>query len=204
LDNSFRKPNFYAKLRKKLGMKLPPLSIVEKDPWLEPYREVILRRHRAAIQKEELLCGTRRLEDFATGHLYYGLHKTPEGWVFREWAPNATAIYVVGDFTAWQKDQRYALKRLSHGNWEIVLPADMLKHGDKYKLLICWPGGSGYRLPSYTRYAVQDPVTLVFDAVVWDPPQPYEWKCKEFVPDFKYPLIYEAHVGMSSEEWKIA
>ncbi|MCX7986368.1 MAG: alpha amylase C-terminal domain-containing protein [Bacteroidales bacterium] len=185
-------------------MKSGQATIIDKDPWLIPYREIILRRHRAALLKEELLCAGKRLQDFATGHLYYGLHKTPEGWVFREWAPNATAIYLVGDFSAWQKDHRYALKRLSYGNWEIVLPFDTLKHGDKYKLLVCWPGGSGYRIPSYTRYAIQDPVSLVFDATVWDPAVPYQWQCSDFIPPFKHPIIYEAHVGMSSEEAKIS
>lgn len=185
-------------------MELANLALIEKDPWLTPYREVIVRRYRAALQKEELLCGHRRLQDFATGHLYYGLHKTTEGWVFREWAPNATAIYLVGNFSAWQKDQRFALKRLNHGNWEIALPLDTLHHGEKYKLLVCWTGGSAYRIPSYTRYAVQDPETLVFDATVWDPPTPYQWQCPDFTPNFKHPLIYEAHVGMSSEEGKIA
>lgn len=180
------------------------VAIIEKDPWLSPYREVIVRRWRSALLREEVLCGGRRLQDFATGHLYYGLHKTQEGWVFREWAPNATAIYLVGNFSAWQKDQRFALKKLSYGNWEIALPPDALHHGDKYKLLVCWQGGSGYRLPSYTRYAVQDPVSLIFDACVWDPPTLYQWTCPEFIPTFKYPLIYEAHVGMSSEEGKIA
>ncbi|HOK50440.1 MAG TPA: alpha-amylase family glycosyl hydrolase, partial [Bacteroidales bacterium] len=184
-------------------MELASLALIEKDPWLTPYREVIVRRYRAALQKEELLCGHRRLQDFATGHLYYGLHKTTEGWVFREWAPNATAIYLVGNFSAWQKDQRFALKRLNHGNWEIALPLDTLHHGEKYKLLVCWTGGSAYRIPSYTRYAVQDPETLVFDATVWDPPTPYQWQCPDFTPNFKHPLIYEAHVGMSSEEGKI-
>lgn len=44
-----------------------------------------------------------------------------------------------------------------------------LHHGELYKLFIEWPGGGGERLPSYVRRVVQDPVTKVFSAQVWEP-----------------------------------
>jgi 1,4-alpha-glucan branching enzyme len=157
-----------------------------------------------AVTREEILCNGKRLQDFATGHLYYGLHRTESGWVFREWAPNAREIFMVGDFSAWQKDKRYAMKKLPYGNWELTLPEEMLQHGQKYKLLVIWEGGSGYRIPSYANYVVQDEITLVFNAQIWDPQQSYIWECPDFIADIKYPLIYEAHIGMSSEEEKIS
>ena len=78
------------------------LKIIKNDPWLEPYADAINGRHQHAIEKEKELTGKKTLSDFATGHLYYGLHRTDKGWVFREWAPNATAIYLIGDFNDWK------------------------------------------------------------------------------------------------------
>ena len=76
----------------------------------------------------EELTGKKTLSDFATGHLYYGLHRTDKGWVFREWAPNATAIYLIGDFNDWKEEPAFKLKRLRNsGNWEITLPAKAIK-----------------------------------------------------------------------------
>ena len=53
-------------------------------------------------EKEREFCKNRRLQDFATGHLYFGLHKEKNFWVFREWAPNAIEVYLVGDFSNWE------------------------------------------------------------------------------------------------------
>lgn len=74
------------------------LNIIKNDPWLEPYSDAIVGRHQHAIAKEQELAGKKTLSDFASGYLYFGLHKEDKGWVFREWAPNATAIYLIGDF----------------------------------------------------------------------------------------------------------
>ena len=78
-----------------------------------------------------------------------------------------------------------------------------LSHGELYKLFIEWPGGGGERLPSYATRCVQDPVTKVFCAQVWDPEQAYVWKYPR--PARRpHPLIYECHIGMASEEGKVA
>ena len=57
---------------------------------------------------------------------------------FREWAPNATQIFMVGTFNDWKEEKKYSLKRKANGNWEIKLPADAVKHGDLYKLMVHW------------------------------------------------------------------
>jgi len=54
-----------------------------------------------------------------TGYLYFGLQKTNDGWYLREWAPNATEIFLIGSFNNWQREESYRLKRLEHGIWEI-------------------------------------------------------------------------------------
>lgn len=179
-------------------------ALVVNDPWLEPFSDVIVRRHRYVTEREKKLCRGQKLTDFAVGHLYYGLHRTKFGWMFREWAPNAKEIFLVGEFSDWKISYDYALSPLQHGNWEILLNHDKLKHSQRYKLFIRWNGGEAYRLPSYGNRMVQDETTKVFDAQIWLPEEPYQWKNPNFKPQFSNPLIYEAHVGMSSEEGKVA
>ena len=83
------------------------------------------------------------LAEFAAGHEYFGLHFRENEWHFREWAPNATAIYLIGDMTGWREKKEFALERINkEGVWEIRLPAGSLKHGDLYRLSVHWDGGA--------------------------------------------------------------
>ena len=127
------------------------LKLIENDPWLEPYEAAIQGRYDYYVRRKNELTdnGAKKLKDVAKGYEYYGLHKTKKGWTFREWAPNATQIYLIGDFTEWQEKKEYKLTRLNgHGDWEVNLPADAIKHEDYYKLKVYWEGGSGERIPA--------------------------------------------------------
>ena len=181
------------------------LNIIKHDLWLEPFEEAINGRYRYALGKKSELTngGKQSLSDFATGYLYFGLHKTGKGWVFREWAPNATQIYLIGTFSNWKEDQAYAMTRLENGNWEIELPADVLHHGDLYKLIVHWNGGCGERIPAWATRVVQDAQTGIFNAQVWDPQTPYLFKTKNFKPATDPLLIYECHIGMAQQEEKV-
>ena len=179
------------------------LSIIKNDPWLQPYAVAIEGRHRQALDKEKELLkgGARSLSDLANGHNYFGLHRQPDGsWVFREWAPGATGITLIGDFSGWQEQLRYRLDRKDGGVWEITLPADALTHGQFYKMIVHWPGGQGERLPAYATRVVQDPVSHLFSAQVWDPATKYKWQVEKFKPDTRPLLIYECHIGMAQEK----
>ncbi|MDP4203031.1 MAG: alpha amylase C-terminal domain-containing protein [Bacteroidota bacterium] len=181
------------------------LKIIENDPWLEPYSSALEGRHQHAIDKEmELTGGKINLSDFATGYLFFGLHRTEQGWVFREWAPNATAIFMVGDFNAWKQSPEYQLKKTNNGVWELQLPAKAVKHGDLYKLIVQWNGGSGERIPAWTQRVVQDEETKVFSAQVWSPEFRYKFKITDFKPTTDPLLIYECHIGMSGEAEKVS
>ena len=175
------------------------------DPYLKPYELIIARRLEKIQETENRL--TREglpLTEFASGHEYFGLHFREGQWVFREWAPNATAICIVGDMTGWLETPEFALSRIdSDGVWEIRLAADRIRHGELYRLKIQWPGGSGDRIPAYARRVVQDPQTLIFNAQVWQPDSSYQWKFPKFQRSKEPPLIYEAHIGMAQQEAKI-
>lgn len=180
-------------------MKKKTLNILKNDPWLEPYAPAIIGRHNDAVNKELELCGPDgKLESFANAHNYFGLHRTADGWVFREWAPNATSITLIGDFSKWKELKKYALKPKKNGVWELKLKADAISHGDFYKMIVTWDGGRGERIPAYATRVVQDENTHLFSAQVWAP-EAYKWKVKRFRPDTRPLLIYECHIGMAQE-----
>ena len=181
------------------------LRILQDDPWLEPYRDAIEKRYLFAVQKEKELTqnGTFSLSDFADGYMYFGLHRHNDGWVFREWAPNATAIYLIGPFNGWRKNENFRLKSIDNGNWEIFLPDNYIHHRDLYKLLVEWEGGCGERIPAWCQRVVQDENTKIFSAQVWNPSMPYCFTSAP-LPAHRSPLlIYECHVGMASQHEKI-
>ena len=183
------------------------IGIVAHDPYLEPFEDAIRGRHDHALWKIGQLTqnGKISLSEFANGYNYFGLHKTSRGgWVFREWAPNATDIYLVGDFNGWTENELYRCTRITDsGNWELKLPAKSMKHGDLYKIRVKWNGGEGERIPAWAQRVVQDEQTKIFSAQVWAPEEIYNWKKKSFRPNKSPLLIYECHVGMAQDAEKV-
>ena len=206
------------------------------DEYLKPFESAIRgRAQRAADRAAELTQGKCALADWANAHNYYGLRKVKvegegEQWCFREWAPHATSMWLVGDFNGWRIDPDFEVFRIPGTDvWERRIPADRIRHGDHYHLEMRWEGGHGERIPAYARYVTQDERTKLFSACVWDPEREYEWRNKDFrletedghcnsglaskvsrplksdVSRLKSsPLIYEAHVGMASEDPRVA
>ena len=172
------------------------------DPYLKPYTQIIGRRLSKIENTASRLTGGKiSLADFAAGHEFFGLHYQDNQWVFREWAPNASRIFLIGEMTAWREKEDFALQRLDDDDvWEIRLPAAVFKHLDLYRLRIHWPGGTGDRIPAYARRVVQDPETLIFNAQIWLPDRPYQWRNRKFCRSDEAPLIYEAHIGMAQEK----
>ena len=177
-------------------------KIYKTDPWLEPFKAAIDARHERIVADRLKLAGDRPLTEAVNNHIYYPLHREDGFWVMREWAPNATRIYLIGECNNWKRAEAYAFSPVGGGNWEIRLPEMFLHHGDLYKLWIEWPGGGAERLPAYATRVVQDADTNIFTAQVWDP-SPYQWKHRR--PGRRpHPLIYECHIGMSSEKEKVS
>ena len=176
--------------------------LVDIDPYLKPYAKIIASRLLKIETTEARLTGGKiTLADFASGHEFFGLHYQDNQWIFREWAPNAGRIFLIGEMTAWQEKEEFALQRLDDGDvWEIRLPSNTLKHLDLYRLRVHWPGGNGDRIPVYARRVVQDPDSLIFNAQIWLPENPYVWRSRNFRRSDETPLIYETHIGMAQEQ----
>ncbi len=186
------------------------LRIIELDPYLLPYKSFLIDLdNRYKLKKKELLKNST-LSDFANGYLYFGFHYTKKSVIYREWAPEAYAIYLTGDFCNWEK-KKYRLEPCGNGIWEIELPIELFDF-DKYpegirvKAFIVSCIGSHFRLPLYTRYAVQDPFTKDFSAILFPPDKINSYIWKNDITDIKKRkkdkplLIYEVHIGMSSEK----
>ena len=180
-----------------------PRTRLLDDPWLAPYADVIKQRSQRAKDVAKRLTGgdpePQALANFSSAHEYYGLHRMKTEWVFREWAPNATQIWLVGDFSNWEIRPEFQAVRIPGRDifeWRGSL--DKLCHGQFYRLEVLWNGGRGERIPAYARRVVQDPETGLFAAQIWQP-RPYHWK-NTFVRTSTAPVIYEAHIGMAQEK----
>ncbi|KST80460.1 14-alpha-glucan (glycogen) branching enzyme GH-13-type [Lactococcus lactis subsp. lactis] len=175
-----------------------PLNILDYDPYLEPFKEDLsLRLFEFARTKKRLLGTDGSLVDFANGYKYFGFQQESKHWTFREWAPNAKRAWLVGDFNNWENN--FELKQAYGGTWEISIPG-MLPVGSKVKIKLLLPSGETvYRVPSYIMFAIPNE-RHELDGVIVQPK--YDWKNK--APQLKEaPLIYEAHIGISTEEYKI-
>lgn len=180
------------------------MKIYESDPWLTPYKEVLERRSRAIEERKAQIAGPDgQLKDAVNGHLYYRPHREGDRFVFREWAPNASAIYVIGDFNGWRRSPAWAMRPIGGGDWELSADVAPICDGDLFKWFVEWPGGGAERLPAYATRCVQDPETKVFAAQIRMPVTQYRWKCPKG-PKITEPFIYETHIGMSSEECRVS
>ncbi|TRX62510.1 alpha amylase C-terminal domain-containing protein [Carboxylicivirga sp. M1479] len=173
--------------------------ITRQDALLQPFESLINRRTEKAFAKEQDLVSSS-LYDFANGHNYYGIHSHNEQWVIREWAPNASKIYLIGIFSEWKERDEFCFQKKENGNFELFINKSILQHKDIYKLKIYWPGGSGERIPVWATRVIQDEITKVFSAQVWQPQQSFQWQHTAKTRNHKVPLIYEAHIGMATEK----
>ena len=179
------------------------LKIYKIDPLLKNYsRDLDQRMTNYETKKAQLVKEGQSLADFANGHLYFGLHKVKGGWIYREWAPAAEAVYLTGDFNNWDR-RSHPLTKLENGVWELKLSgAKALQHGQKFLAVVVHNGQDLERIPLYAHYVTQDPKTIQWTAEVYDPKETFRWTDQGFKAA-KVPYIYECHVGMAQEEPRV-
>ncbi|MEM9479653.1 MAG: alpha amylase C-terminal domain-containing protein [Verrucomicrobiota bacterium] len=184
-----------------------PLQLLIDDPWLEPYgADIEDRLKRFRTREVGIKESWGSLRSFANVHDVRGLHydSTKHGWIYREWAPRAHMLSLIGDFNGWDA-QANPLKKNDQGVWECVIPdggdGPVLKHGDAFKVQITGANGVHDRIPSCARYLTQDEESKDFVARVWSPEEPFAWGDQGFeVKALGDPRIYECHVGMAQEK----
>lgn len=185
----------------KLKGKDEVLKILEIDPWLSSHKsDLDLRMKRYSEVKKALLGDRKSFSDFANGHHFFGFHKADDGWYYREWAPAAEALYLIGDFNGWNRGS-HPLKKKDGGVWEIFLPGtDSLQHGSLVKVNVHHKGMMRDRIPLYVKRVIQNKNTNDFSGMIWNPKEPFVWTDGDFRIDRnKPPFIYETHIGMAQE-----
>ncbi|KAF8484616.1 glycoside hydrolase [Russula ochroleuca] len=188
-------------------------AVLDLDSWLEPFLPAITHRHQAFIKwKNTIQEHEGGYDSFTQGFLKFGLNvREDASIVYREWAPNATEAVFIGDFNEWNRTS-HPLKKNQYGVWEITLPPKSpgvcaIPHDSKLKISMILPSGERIeRLPAWIRRVTQDlSVSPVYDARFWNPPPESRYVFKNKAPPKPSRLrIYEAHVGISSSEPKVA
>lgn len=184
----------------------PVLQMVQEDPWLKPFEQDLLDRQarfRQSLQEIEQAAGS--LEQFASAYDYLGISydAARKGWYYREWAPKALALHLMGDFNGWDR-QSHPLYRNMHDIWEIFLPEAEYKerftHGSRVKVQVSSALGAQDRIPAWIRRVVQEKHSNDFSGQLWFPEKAFEWTDEGFDASKIGPLlIYECHVGMAQE-----
>ena len=177
-------------------------KILSIDPGLKPfYDDIALRMDRNAEVRKKLLGKKADLPSFANGYMYYGFSRTDTGWVYREWAPGADAIHLIGDFNNWNR-KSHPMTKLPDGTWEIYLEGEnALRHGQRVKIEVTRGKNKFDRIPAYIRRVVQNHETNQFDGQIWAPPVPFQWTDGGYGKrKVSPPFIYEAHIGMAQDK----
>jgi len=176
------------------------LKILEIDPWIESYeKDLLLRMDRYEKVRRELLGVTGRFADFANGHHFFGFHREADGWVYREWAPGADGLFLIGDFNNWDRNT-HPLEEIGGGVWEIRISGkDTLLHGSRVKVHVTRKGIGMDRIPLYIRKVVQDRDGHDFSGQIWWPEEEFLWTDQKFTPGDEALFIYETHIGMAQE-----
>ena len=179
-------------------------EILEIDPYLSDFEnDINLRMDKLKEQKDKFLAGGKSLKEFANAHNYYGIHKVKGGWIYREWAPNADGLYLLGDFNNWDKNS-HPMTRLDNGDWEIFIKGvRTLAHKSRLKVLVDANGQIKERIPIFATRVARDE-NLDFAAIVENPRKDFQWTDENFEIKNDDLLIYEAHIGMAGEEGKVA
>ncbi len=182
------------------------LQLVIDDPWLDPYESDINQRHQFYLDRlNSITKNYKSLKKFASEDSYLGFNydKKEKGWWYREWAPEADGLSLIGDFNGWDVDS-HPMTQDEFGVWGIFIADDSdqpLKHEDRVKVQVQKGIQTRDRIPAYIKRAVQDPESHDFSGQVWHPSKKFKWTDKGFeTAGIGAPIIYECHVGMAQEK----
>jgi 1,4-alpha-glucan branching enzyme len=191
---------------------LENLGVLNVDPSLASHKAHLQYRYSKYLQQKQTIEKYEgSLEDFSKGYLKYGFNREGNKIVYREWAPAAKEAQLIGDFNAWN-GSCHRMERDQFGVWTVYIPdkdgKPAIPHGSKVKFRMKIANGTWIdRIPAWIRYATVDPSNFgaAYDGVYWDPPPSKRYKFKyPRPPKPEAPRIYEAHVGMSGIEPRVA
>ncbi|MEP5362295.1 MAG: alpha amylase C-terminal domain-containing protein [Reichenbachiella sp.] len=180
------------------------IPLIADDPWLAPYQDDIAQRMSYFEQRlNDIKSISGSLSNFAEGHHYFGFNydKKAKGWWYREWAPAADSLCLIGEFNNWNAEH-HPMTQDENGVWGVLIADESefpLKAPSQVKVKVQNGLADRDRLPAYIQSAIQDPKSYDFSGEVIAPSK-YKWKDAKFKLEVKNPIIYECHVGMAQEK----
>ncbi len=111
----------------------------------------------------------------------------PDRVSFRVWAPNASQVFVAGDFNDWSP-RKTPLASEGNGFWSVDVPA--ARPGHEYRYRIMNGKTELWRLDPYARALTNS----IGNGIIVDPA--FDWSDGDFqMPPWNELVIYEMHVG---------
>ncbi|RXN38767.1 1,4-alpha-glucan-branching enzyme [Labeo rohita] len=113
-----------------------------------------------------------------------------------------------GAADSWEK-LSHPFTQKEYGKWELYLSpkadkSPVIKHLTQLKLVVLTKTSEYlFRISPWAKYVTKTLDSVTYDWTYWDPPQPYQFQHPR-PPRPSSLRIYEAHVGISSPEEKIA
>ncbi len=187
-------------------------SLIELDPLLKPFAPQLRERYEHyQTVKTQIENSGGILGKISQGYRYFGFNHGQKGdetgvW-YREWAPGAQSLSLIGDFNDWNRDSN-PMSVDEWGIWHLFLPdkdySDRLTHGSRVKVHVVFENGGLDRIPAYIQRVIQESETE-FTGQYWSPPNPFQWQhdSPEFDTNTEGLRIYEAHVGMAQNAEKV-
>ncbi len=183
-------------------------SLIELDPLLKPYASQLRERFKQYLYFKSTIEKTGGvLGEISQGHGYFGFSRGESGVWYREWAPAAHSLSLIGDFNDWNRHAN-PMSIDDWGIWHLFLPdkdySDRLTHGSRVKVHVKSAFGEHDRIPAYIQRVIQESETE-FTGQYWSPPNAYQWKHEppQLDANAKGLRIYEAHIGMAQEDEKV-
>ena len=187
-------------------------ALIKTDPLLKPYapqlreRYAYYQRFKTEIEKTGGILG-----EVSQGHHYYGFNRGENngdtGIWYREWAPGAHGLSLIGDFNGWDRAAN-PMSVDEWGVWHLFLSdsdyADRFTHGSRVKVHVVSKLNGLDRIPAYIQRVVQED-DADFAGQYWAEPHPYQWEhgAPHFDVHTEGLRIYEAHIGMAQEAEKV-
>ncbi|KAL0213133.1 hypothetical protein RCL1_006759 [Eukaryota sp. TZLM3-RCL] len=186
-------------------------KLIDDDAYLKPYASDFKRRHQKFLDKLQVFQDTEGgIEQLSLGFHKFGLHKIEGGISYFEWAPDARAVSLIGDFNNWDRNA-HPCTRDEFGRWSLFLAdkdgQSFIPHNSKVRAALLTSAGEWVdRVPAWITYAQQAPGLPMFNGIFWNPPREEQHIIRHPKP-IKKPTgglrIYEAHVGMATEEYRV-
>ncbi|XP_052422465.1 1,4-alpha-glucan-branching enzyme [Carassius gibelio] len=185
-------------------------AFLQTDSYIGQYEGELHRRYKRFSERLAQLEEAEGAFDYFTlSYQSFGIQRRSDNsLVLREWAPGAEAVFLTGDFNSWEKES-HPFTQKEYGKWELYLSPKVdkspaIKHLTKLKLVVLTKTGEYlFRISPWAKHVTKTLDSVTYDWTHWDPPQPYQFQHPR-PPRPSSLRIYEAHVGISSPEEKIA